>query len=183
MFQFRVKLLIMNLVETIEKEHSSAQRDKIVKYVGNNPKRFAELVEVYLKGPYRITQRSAWPLSYCIQLHPELIKPHLKRILMFAKKPGVHDAVKRNTVRLLQFIVVPKSAQGLVADLCFTFLQDTKEPVAVRVFAMTVLVNLSKTLPELKNELIPIIEDQMPYGTPAFISRGRKALKELKRIS
>ncbi len=69
----------MNLVETIKKEHSSAQRDKIVNYVGSNPKRFAELVEVYLKGPYRITQRSAWPLSYCIHPHPELIKPHLKR--------------------------------------------------------------------------------------------------------
>ena len=34
--------------------------------------------------------------------------------------------------------------------------------------------------PELKNELIPIIEDQLPYGSPAFISRGRKALKELR---
>lgn len=173
----------MNLVETIEKEHSSSQRDKVVRYVGNNPKRFEELVTVFLNGPYRITQRSAWPLSYCIENHPELIKPHLKRIMQFAKKPGVHDSVKRNTVRLLQFIDVPKSAQGLVADLCFTFLQDTKEPVAVRVFAMTALVNLSKTLPELKNELIPIIEDQMPYGSPAFISRGHKALKELRRIS
>jgi hypothetical protein len=173
----------MNLVEIIEKEHSSAQRDKIVKYVGNNPKRIEQLVSVFLNGSYRITQRSAWPLSYCFENHPELIKPHLKKILQFTKKPGIHDAVKRNTVRLLQFIDVPKSAQGLVADLCFTFLQDTKEPIAVRVFAMTVLVNLSKTLPELKNELIPIIEDEMPYGSPAFISRGRKALKELKRIS
>ena len=144
----------MNLVETIEKEHSSAQRDKIIRYVDNNPKRINELVTVFLNGLYRITQRSAWPLSYCIQHHPELIKPHLKKILQFAKKPGVHDSVKRNTMRLLQFIEVPKSAQGLVADLAFTFLQDTKGRIAIRVFAMTVLVNLSKTLPELKNELI-----------------------------
>ena len=172
----------MNLVETIEKEHSSRQRNKIVKYVGNNPKRFEDLVTVFLNGSYRVTQRSAWPLSYCIQHHPELIQPHLKKILQFAKKPDVHDSVKRNTVRLLQFIEVPKNLQGLVAGLCFTFLLDTKEPVAIRVFAMTVLVNLSKTLPELKNELIPIIEDHMPYGSPAFVSRGRKALKEMRRI-
>ena len=171
----------MNLVDTIEKEHSSAQRDRIVRHVGNNPKRFKELVTVFLNGPYRITQRSAWALSYCIEHHPELIKPHLKKIVQFAKKDGAYDSVKRNTVRLLQFITVPKNSQGLVADLSFAFLQDTKEPVAVRVFAMTVLVNLSKALPELKNELIPIIEDQMPYGSPAFVSRGRKALKELSR--
>ena len=170
----------MNLVEVIEKEHSKAQRDKVVRYVGKSPKRFDELINVFLKGPYRVTQRSAWPLSYCVEQHPELIKAHLKRILLFAKKPDVHHSVKRNTMRLLQFIDVPKRFQGLVVDLCFTFLQDPKEPIAVRVFAITVLLNLTKTLPELKNELIPIIEDQMPYATPAFTSRGRKALKELK---
>jgi hypothetical protein len=170
----------MNLLDAIQKEHSKAQRDKIVNYIGKSPRRFEKLVNVFLKGPYRVTQRSAWPLSYCVELHPELIKLHLKRILLFAKKPGVHHSVKRNTMRLLQFIDIPKNLQGLVADLCFTFLQDTKEPIAIRVFAMTVLMNLAKFLPELKNELIPIIEDQIPYGSPAFTSRGRKALKELK---
>ncbi len=85
-------------------------------------------------------------------------------------------------MRLLQFIEIPRSLQGLAVEICFTFLQDTKEPVAIRVFAMTVLTQLSKVSPELKNELIPIIEDQLPYGSPAFISRGRKALKELRRI-
>ena len=172
----------MNLVAAIEKEHSKAQCEKIVTYIGNSPKRFAELVNVFLSGPYRITQRSGWPLSYCIERHPNLIRPHLKRILLFCKTPGVHTSVKRNVMRLLQFIDVPKSLQGLVADLGFSFLQDTKEPIAVRVFAMTALVRLVQVLPDLKNELIPIIEDQLPYGGPAFTSRGRKALKELKEI-
>ena len=173
----------MNLVETIEKEHSKAQCDKIVTYVGNNPKRFSMLVEAYLNGPYRITQRASWPLSYCVELHPELIRPHLKHILKFVTKPNAHDAVKRNTIRLLQFIEIPKSLQGLVVDICFTFLQNSKEPVAIRIFAITVLTNLSKTLPELKNELIPIIEDQLPYGSAGFISRGRKSLLELKKVN
>ena len=75
----------MNLLEVIGKEHSSTQRDKIIKYVGSSPKRFEELVDAFLNGPYRITQRSAWPLSYCIQYHPTLIKPHLKKIVQFAK--------------------------------------------------------------------------------------------------
>jgi len=169
----------MNLVNVIEKEHSSAQRNRVIKYVGKDPKRFAELVNVFLNGPYRVTQRSAWPLSYCIEQHPDLIKPHLKRILQFASQPGVHDSVKRNTMRLLQFIEVPKSLQGKFVNLCFSFLKDTSEAIAIRVFAMTVLSNLAKFLPELKNELIPIIEDQMPFGSPGFVSRGTKALKQL----
>ncbi len=171
----------MNLLKEILHEHSRAQMLKIVKYVGSDAKRFVELVQVFLTGPYRATQRAAWPLSNCVELHPELVKPHLKKLITFLAKAGEHDAVKRNILRFLQFVSIPKSLQGKTADLCFQFLENTKEPTAVRVFAMTVLANLAKENPELKNEIIPVIEDQMPYGSAGFVSRGKKVFKELKR--
>jgi len=59
-------------------------------------------------------------------------------------------------------------------------LENKKEPIAIRVFAMTVLANLADTYPEIKGELIAVIEDQMPYGSAGFISRGKKILKKLK---
>ena len=170
----------MNLKQTILKEHSKKQSEKVVAHVGNSPSRFSELVNVFLAGPYRVTQRAVWPLSICVENNPDLIKPHLRRVLAYTNRQGVHDAVKRNIVRLLQFIEIPKQMQGLTTEICFKFLNDKKEPIAVRVFSMTVLANLAKKLPELKNELIPMIEDQMPYGSAGFISRGRKVLKELK---
>lgn len=154
---------------------------KIVIYVGSNPKRFAELVEIFLNGPYRVTQRAAWPLSNCVDLHPVLVKPHLKKLISFLGKAGEHDAVKRNILRFLQFIPIPKPLQGKTVDLCFQFFGSPKEPVAIRVFAMTVLANLAKENPDLKNEIIPMIEDQMPYGSAGFVSRGKKVLKQLKR--
>ncbi|HLZ15786.1 MAG TPA: hypothetical protein VKQ08_02055 [Cyclobacteriaceae bacterium] len=170
----------MKLKDVILKEHSKRQCAKVVKYVGNNPARFSELVDVFLSGPYRVTQRAAWPISVAVEGHPALIRPHLARIVKFLQQPGVHDAVKRNVVRLLQFIKVPKSLQGRVASTCFQLLQNPHESVAVRVFSMTVLSNLARELPELKNELIPLIEDQMPFSTAGFISRGRRMLKALK---
>jgi hypothetical protein len=170
-----------NLLEVILKEHSKKQCDKVVAYIGNSSSRFSELVTLFLEGPYRVTQRSAWPLSCCVERNPTLIKPHLKMILNYSMKPGVHDAVKRNVVRLLQFIEIPKRLQGLTADICFRFFHNKREPIAVRVFSMTVLSNLAKKLPELKNELIPLIEDQLPYGSAGFISRGRKVLRDLKK--
>lgn len=170
----------MNLVEEILKEHSKKQKDKLVNYVDNDPKRFAELVHVFLQGPYRVTQRAAWPLSYCIEQYPDLLKPHFRKILSQLGKKNIHDSVKRNTLRMLQFVRVPKVYQGITADLCFGFLTDLKEPVAIRVFAMTVLANIAKEVPDLKNELIPLIEDQIPYASAGFLSRGGKVLKQLK---
>ncbi len=157
------------------------QKDRIVHYVGHDPKRFAALVDVFLQGPYRVTQRAAWPLGHCIERYPGMLKPHFRKILAQLGKKNIHDSVKRNTLRMLQFVHIPKAHQGITTDLCLTFLADSKEPVAVRVFAMTVLANISKEVPELKNELIPLLEDQLPYASAGFISRSGKVLKQLKR--
>lgn len=170
----------MDLKSQILKEHSKANCQRIQKYVGNNKKRFADLVDVFLAGPYRVTQRAAWPISYCVEEYPQLITPHLRKILNFLKKPGIHVAVKRNTIRLLQFIDIPKKFQGQVAEICFQFLLDKKETVAVQAFSMTVLANLSMKIPELKNELLIIIEDRLPYATAGFRARARKTLKQLQ---
>lgn len=169
----------MDLRKQILKEYSKAQVSKIVEYVGNKPKRFNELVQVFLKGPYRVTQRAAGPMSYCVENHPELIKPHLKTILSHLKKPGIHDAVKRNTIRLLQFIDIPKRFQGQVADICFQYLQDKKEPVAIRVFSLSVLGEIAKQNAGLEDEIRMIIDHELPYAKPAFLSRARKVLKNL----
>jgi hypothetical protein len=170
----------MDISKEILREHSKTQTNKIVKYVGKSPQRFKALVDVFLAGPFRVTQRAAWPLTYCVENFPELIKPHLKTILNHLKKPGIHDAVKRNTVRLLQFITIPEKYQGQVADLCFQYLRDTREPVAIRVFSMTVLTEIARSNPELKQEIVILIEDQLPYASAAFRSRAKKVLKVLR---
>jgi hypothetical protein len=169
----------MDLRKEILKEHSKKQKSKVVDYVGDSPIRFKALVDVFLQGPYRVTQRAGWPLSYCVERSPALIKPHLKAILDHLRMPGIHDAVKRNTMRFLQFIEIPKRYQGQVADLCFEYLQNNKEPVAIRVFSMSVLASIAEENPDLKKELMMLIEDQLPYAKPAFISRARKVLKAL----
>lgn len=170
----------MNLLKEILKEHSKAQTSKIVKYVGRDQSRFDELIKLFLKGPYRVTQRAGWPISNLVIRHPEFIKPHLRKVLDILSKPGIHDAVKRNITRLLQFITIPKKFQGAVVDICLEYLANPKEAIAVRVFSMTVLTNLAMENPELKNEIVPLIEDQLPFASAGFRSRAKRTLKQLK---
>lgn len=170
----------MNLIKTLQSDFNKQTVNRIVAYVGDDPTRFKTLVDAFMEGHYRTTQRAAWPLSYCVAAHPQLIKPHLKKIIQNLNTPGIHDAVKRNTVRFLQFIEIPKSLHGITLDACFPLLENKKEPVAIRVFAMTVLASLAEFYPEIKSELTTVIEDQMPYGSAGFVSRGKKILKKLK---
>lgn len=171
----------MDFKAVLEKSHSKTETLKIVRYIGSNPAKFKELIDTFLEGPYRITQRAAWPLSLCVEAHPRLILPHLNKILKFASTPHVHDAVKRNTVRLLQYIDLPAKFEGKVADLCFTFLSDKKQPIAVRAFSLTVLSNIAVKEKALQNELMIIIEDELPYATPAFAVRAKKVLQQLRK--
>ena len=65
----------MKLREEILKEHSKRQCEKIVAWVGNDKKRFAELINLMLHDEYRVAQRAAWPVSFCVQEYPSLIIP------------------------------------------------------------------------------------------------------------
>jgi hypothetical protein len=171
---------VMNLRDEILKEHSKAQCLRIVAYIGNSQERFDELAGLFLNNEYRVAQRAAWPLSYCVASHPGLIKKQLKKIILNLKKPGIHNAVKRNTVRLLQNIDIPKPLRGYVMAICFGYLDSPGEPVAIKAFSLSVLARLSKEHPEIVPEIKLLIEEQLPYQTAAFASRAKRVLKEMK---
>jgi hypothetical protein len=169
----------MDLLKLLRAEHSRRQCDRIVAYIGGDKERFAQLVELFFRGEYRITQRAAWPLSYCVRRYPELITPYYRRLLDNLGRKDIHVAVVRNTVRLLQDVSIPNRYHGRVMSVCFEFVEDTATPIAVKAFALSILSNLSAEYPEIKGELKTLIESQWEQATPAFRSRARKILKNI----
>lgn len=170
------------LATRILNEHSKAQTEKIAAWVGHSPERFAELMHLFLHAEYRIVQRAAWIISYVAKAHPDLIQPHLHDMVYRMKDEGIPVAVKRNVVRVLQFLAIPEALQGVVMEQCFAFLADAQETVAVRAFSMTILGNLAREYPEIKGEIVMLIEDALQQEpTAGIISRAKKVLKELEK--
>ena len=170
----------MSLLELIQNAATPQQLRKFIPQIGQPQLGLNEVVTIYLNGPMRITQRATVLLIYFANNHPKLIDKELGQIITYLQKPKASVAVKRNTVRFLQFMPISKKWQGRVADICFRYLTSHTEPIAVKVFAMTVLANLAMENQELKNELIPIIEDQLPFGSAGFRNRGARIMKQLK---
>ena len=162
----------MKLRETILTEHSKATCNKIVKWVGSSQERFDDLFDLFLHDEYRVVQRAAWPISYIVIAHPLFIKKHFSKLIKNLHHPGLHDAVKRNTVRLLQHINIPKKFHGEVMDICFNYIAAPGEAVAIKAFSLTILQNLSKQYPD-------IIEDRWDSESAAFRSRAKKIMREL----
>lgn len=167
----------MDLLQELTRDHSRASRDRMVSYVQYDAERFAELFELFKNGEQRIAQRASWSVSHCAEKFPVLISPYCGEMVDYLQMPGIHDSIKRNILRIFQTIDIPIELEGRLLELCFGYLMDKKEAVAIRVFAMQVLANLCEKYPEIRNELKVIIEDELPYAKPAFVSRGRKILK------
>jgi hypothetical protein len=167
----------MNLREEILKEHSKTQTQKIIDWVGTSQSRFDLLVELFLSDEYRVTQRAAWPLSYVSIEDPSLAKKHLPVFVKLLGNSKLHKAVRRNVVRLLQFVEIPEELHGDVMNYCFDFIADVNETAAVKAFSLTILGNLCKQYPEIKSEIKTIIEDRWDYETPAFHARAKNFLK------
>jgi hypothetical protein len=169
----------MHLESQILKEHSKRNTVRIARWIGADKKRFRQLMNLFLNGEYRVAQRSAWIVSHCADKHPALLSPFLDMMIDRMLEPGVHGAVKRNVVRLLQNREIPKELTGKVATVCFDLLASQQEPIAVRCFSMTVLANISRYEPDIRNELRLTIEHNMPWSTAGFHARGKKILKQL----
>ena len=171
----------MNIKTALLKEHSKKQCAAIVKFIGNDQKKFDELFDLFLHDEYRVVQRAGWPISYCVEKYPDLIKKHFTKLLKNVEKKGIHDAVKRNTVRLLQYVQIPEKFHGQVMDLCFRYISSPTEAVAIKAFSISVLQNLAKRYPEIVNEIKLVIEERWNYETVAFKTRAKKLLNQFSK--
>jgi hypothetical protein len=174
----------MDIRQALLVEHSKAQTMLIAQTIGDNETQFAHLMELFLKDEYRITQRAAWVVNEIAEKHPHLIQPYLEPMLHNLLNNKVHDAVARNSIKILCSLPnLEKQTDeviGLAVDICFRYLEGSSVAVAIKAYSMIALEILCRREPDLKSELALLIEEQMPHQTPAFTGLGKKILKQLK---
>jgi len=112
---------------------------------------------------------------------PALIKPYIKDLVAQLSRTDVHNAVIRNSVRILEAIEIPEKLHGDVMNACFGFIEKASTPAAIKAFSLTTLSNLSNYYPEIKQELKLIIEERWNIETPAFKARAKKILKTISQ--
>ncbi|MGV3639267.1 MAG: hypothetical protein ACO1NZ_02035 [Adhaeribacter sp.] len=169
----------MDIITELQKPYSIPRNSRLISYIGQDPERFAAFMALYFGPHTRLAEQASAVVSMCLDAHPELARPYLNQLIGLLQVP-VPNAVRRNTLRLLQHQDIPPQWQGLVADLCFDYLAS-QEPPATKAYALTVLANLARQEPDLNQELRLVIEDQLPYATPSFKSRATKILQGMKK--
>lgn len=168
----------MDLKKALLEDRTKEYYETLAKQIVADKILLGNLVELVISNDALISNRAAWVISKCADQNITFLKPHISKFILALTK-AKSDGVKRNMLRVLQELVVPKRLHGILVDQCFQIMESKKEAIAIKVFAMTVLSNVCNDIPELKNELRILIEDQLPYGSAGFRSRANKILSKL----
>lgn len=171
-----------NIREICSRPFGREMVDEMMTFVGTDADRFAILIELAMDPDQDMARRAGWPLSYLIEKNHWLIQPYFAPVLK-AVKDASHNGVRRNFIRALSFVKIPEEFQGPYADLCFDLLNDPVEAIAVRIFAMEILWNITQSYPELAPELAMVIREHLPQGSAGYKSKSRKILKKLEKLS
>lgn len=173
----------MIIRDQLLKEHSKNNTNLIVDYIGSDANKMAALMKCFFHNEYRVTQRAAMAVSAIFDKQPELIQEYLGLLIDNLEDTKLHVAIKRNTVRILQFVQIPENQLSKLFDICCGFIISKKEPIAVKAFSMTIVYNVCKLYPELKVEILPTIEDLIENSESAGIqNRGRKIASLLRQL-
>ncbi len=172
----------MNIEQALLGEHSKEWARAISNHIGNNTQRFAVLAKIFFGDNKLLTQRAAWIMSECYDLNPDLFANLIPQLIKHLLKPN-HEAVKRHTTRILLTAPIPKKSHALLIELCTKYLLDSNEAIATKANALTILSNMCKLYPELKNETLEIIKMMENNDlTPALLFRVKHAKKQLNKI-
>ena len=166
------------ILDILQGTQSKTKVLKAIAYIDNSASKFSQFMDEFMKADQRGSQNLAWLIGSIADQNPKLIVPHFSDLLLKLEKP-CHAAVKRNILRAFSKNSIPKNQLGRLADLCFTLLDDPKEPITVRVFSMIILHEICLLEPDLSLELIPILEYYIPHSKPGFRNRAKKIINSL----
>ena len=151
--------------------------------IQNDPTQFNTLIQLALND----TRQKSWRAAYLVdKIHdenPDLLQPYLPALIN-QLKTETNASKRRHWLKLISMNKISGEQIGFLFDYCIETFTSGNEAVAVRVHAMQILYNISEMEPDLKPEVLQLIEQEMEFHPTAGIrSRGKKlATKLYKQI-
>lgn len=171
----------MNLKDLLTNSVLLLKKEEIASIIGPEPEHFRKLFEHSFSREMPICWRATWLMDYLAETHPWLADDYIEKI--WSEIPKEHPVgVTRSALRLLCRYPIPEDFQGIATDLCLDWLSREAVPVAIKVYSMELLLKIARLYPELSNEFIAIIEEQVPHGSAGYKSRARHMIAAMRKL-
>ncbi len=172
----------MNIEQQLLVAHSRANGMLVANYASKNPKHIDLLIQL-AKQEVVYQQRASQALAYAVEhLKFNLSTKQLNSIVALLKDENLHDAVHRGVLKVLDLQKsFPEESESFLFDYCITQILNPQRAIAIRAFSVPIAYKVVLKYPDLKNELIQILESLSPMEGPGINFRKKHYLALLKK--
>jgi len=173
------------LIDFINRLMSMKEADWLAGSALIHPALPEKLLEYSYNNENKLAFRASWVLTKVCDKYPEIIQPHLHKIvrtLPYMK----NESVIRSFMRILSFCdmqAFSEGEHGLLADYCLSGLNSPDMAIAIKAYAMEILYRLTVLYPQLGNEVAASIRSVMEEGSPGITSKGKTVLRKITGIT
>lgn len=156
--------------------------DMLMNDIGADPEKFSQMFALAMRDTYPLSMRAARVMQLCTEKYPSLLLPHVDTVIQALPLLKV-EGVRRSYLRMLNDVVkqIDEEQIGLVTDMCFRWIKDMKQAIAVRVYSLDMLVQVIGLFPDLRFELIEILETLEKTEDGAMLGRCRLILGKMRK--
>lgn len=170
----------MDFYKALDTDSSRLVGEIVTEAVGNNLQHFKEVMDIALNDIPKISSRAGRVVLLCSIKYPDLLISVLDEVIGKIPELKNHGALRTLLKVLTTIDISDHKHLSILLENCFKFLTDNDYPVAIKIYSMEILFRICTIEPDLKYELISVIEDQVPKNSNSFKAKARHILKELR---
>ena len=127
----------------------------------------------------RVAWHAAWLIDHASEADPTKLEPFVMELI--ERLPNLtSSSLKRHFTRMLIKQEIPEEKLGQMVDVLLGLLKPS-EAIAVRANALQLLYQITMKEPDLKGELIYVLETMLEEEqSRGILSKGKKILKALR---
>jgi hypothetical protein len=171
-----------DFIQMLYIESSRAIADMVTTAIDDDPQYFKKILDIsfYEKSP--VCWRAARVVDFCCEKNPDLIVDYLPEIVDKLKSFRT-DGQKRAFLNILKRFELPldEDYTGILLELSYQWINDSRQPVAVRALCMDIAYDISNREPELKPEVLMLFEKSSLFQSKGLKNKSGKMVKQLKK--
>ena len=156
---------------------SLGQANHVAALILGQPKRFTELLECLWSDDPVVRMRAADAAEKASAQRAELLRPFKAELLGLAGETSQQE-LRWHLALMIPRLPLTRAERKRTVALFKEFLSDRSS--IVKTCALQGLAELAQGNPELRSEVIGIVEQASRAGTPAMKERARKLLPKLR---
>lgn len=154
-----------------------------VAYFQQHTNQIAELVDVAVRNEeYPFPEYSSWILTHIAKWDKSVVAPFYNNLIDNILVESDNQTVLRNNLNTIHCLEISDYKESEFIDRLISFIQNGENKVALQVYSIYLLVHFIKKYPDLKIEIVPLVEMYYTDRSPAYKAAVRKFMQKIKKI-